>query len=365
MKRIIVSTTNDLVTDQRVHKVCVTLTQMNFDVLLIGRKLSNSKKLNRTYQTSRMRLVFNSGFMFYAEFNIRLFFKLFFLKKEILLSNDLDTLLPNYLISQLLKKKLVYDSHELFTEVPELINRYFVRRIWIKLEQLLLPKLKNCYTVCDSIANYYSFKYKTPFKVIKNCPNTITSTKLGQFPFIYSDKKIIIYQGALNIGRGIELMIDTTHYLENVILVIIGTGYLELPLKQRVQKLNLQDKVKFLGELNPKELQSLTPLADLGLSLEEDLGLSYKYALPNKIFDYIHATIPVLVSDLPEMKKIIKLYSVGEVIYSREPKTLAKQVFQILQKEKGFYSKQLTLAKSDFNWEKESIKLINIFNNLV
>lgn len=364
MKRIIVSTTNDLITDQRVHRVCTSLVELNFDVLLIGRKLSNSENLDRNYRTSRMKLLFNNSFMFYAEYNIRLFLKLFFIKKEILLSNDLDTLLPNYLISKLFRKKLIYDSHELFSEVPELINRPFVKRFWLKLEQFLLPKLKNSYTVCDSITNYYNSKYNANFKVIKNFPKTIAKIQLGQFPFEISNKKIILYQGALNVGRGLDLMIDTTQYLENVILILIGTGDIEFLLKQRVKNLNLQEKVKFLGKLTPNQLRTLTPLADLGLSLEEDLGLNYRYALPNKIFDYIQALVPILISDLEEMKKVIELYAVGEIISSREPKKLAEQITNILQNEKGFYSKQLELAKKDLNWDKESEKLVDLFNNL-
>ena len=170
MQRIVVSVTNDLITDQRVHKVCSTLVGMNFDVLLIGRKLQSSLPLSRNYKTSRMKLLFNSGFLFYAEYNFRLFFRLLFLKKDILLSNDLDTLLPNFLISKLLRKKLVYDSHELFTEIPELIDRPRVQYFWRKIERMTLPKVKNCYTVSSSIASYYKDTYDSDFEVIRNVP---------------------------------------------------------------------------------------------------------------------------------------------------------------------------------------------------
>jgi len=170
LRRIVVSVTNDLVTDQRVYKVCKSLQKLGFDILLIGRQLKNSPPIERPYKTYRMRLLFNKGFLFYAEYNLRLFFKLLFTKKDILLSNDLDTLLPNYIISKLQKKKLVYDSHELFTEVPELINRPRVQNIWIGIEKRILPNLKICYTVCQSIADYYDKKYGTNFKVIRNLP---------------------------------------------------------------------------------------------------------------------------------------------------------------------------------------------------
>jgi hypothetical protein len=106
LKQIIVSVTNDITTDQRVHKVCTTLIEMNFNVTVIGRKLKNSIPLKRTYITYRFHLVFNKGFLFYAEYNFRLFFKLLFTKKDILLANDLDTLLPNYLVSRISKSPL-------------------------------------------------------------------------------------------------------------------------------------------------------------------------------------------------------------------------------------------------------------------
>ena len=364
MKQIIVSVTNDLVTDQRVHKVCTTLTEMNFDVLLIGRKLKNSKKINRNYKTTRMKLLFTSGFLFYAEYNLRLFFKLLFLKKNILLSNDLDTLLPNYLISKLFDKKLVYDSHELFTEVPELINRPFTQKFWLRIEQFTLPKVKDCYTVSHLIANYYSIKYNIGFEVIRNVPLQIKKIETSHFPFEMNDKKVILYQGAINKGRGLELMFETLQFLKNVIFICIGNGDIEQKLKQKIINLNLEGKIKFISKITPLQLQKLTPLADLGISLEEDLGLNYKYALPNKLFDYIQAQVPVLVSNLPEMKQIVLKYNIGEVVSSRNPKQLASQIQNILKKEKIFYKNQLEKASKELIWENEEKILIAIFNNL-
>ena len=168
MPRIIISATNDLSTDQRIKKICETLYALNFDIVLIGRKLSNSLPLNRKYRTIRMKLLFKKGVLFYAEYNIRLFFQLLFLKKDILLSNDLDTLLPNYLISKMFFKKLVYDSHELFTEVPELIERRGVQKVWLSIEKFIFPKLKNVYTVNNSIASYYSNKYTVSVGIVRN-----------------------------------------------------------------------------------------------------------------------------------------------------------------------------------------------------
>ncbi|MCL7753602.1 glycosyltransferase [Polaribacter sp. Z022] len=361
MKRIIVSVTNDLSTDQRVDKVCNTLHNNGFNVLLIGRKLKKSTVLNRKYNTKRINLIFNKGFLFYAEYNFRLFFILLFTKKDILLSNDLDTLLSNFLVSKIQNKKVVYDSHELFPEIPELVKKPFVKKIWSTLESFILPKLKNSYTVCNSIAVYYDKKYDSKFQVIMNLPikkNVIVSN----FPFDKKGKKIILYQGAINLGRGLEMMINTMQFLDNCILVIVGDGdiYEELILKVKEKKLN--DRIFFLGKLPPDELHKITPLANLGISVEEDLGLNYRFALPNKIFDYIQAEVPILVSDLPEMKRVVENFKVGEIIKSREPKKLANQINNILLKN---FSTEINYAKAELIWEKQEEKLLSIFNNLM
>lgn len=361
MIKIIVSVTNDLNTDQRVAKICNTLTTNGFKVTLVGRQLKNSKTINRNYKTKRFKLFFNHGFLFYAEYNLRLFFFLLFSKKDILLSNDLDTLLPNYCVSKLLNKKLIFDSHELFSEIPELVKRPNVKKIWISLENYLVPKLKNNYTVCNSIANYYKEKYSTNFEVIKNLPIKKT-INIGELPFSIKNKKVILYQGAINIGRGLELLIETMLHLENYVLIIIGNGDILEELQQNVTLKNLQSKVFFLGKLSPKKLQGITPLANLGISLEEDLGLNYRYALPNKIFDYIQAEIPILVSNLPEMKQVVLQYKVGEIVTNRTPESLALQIKEIINKD---YSKELKQAKEVLIWENQEEKLVAIFKNLM
>jgi glycosyltransferase involved in cell wall biosynthesis len=364
LKKVLISVTNDLATDQRVDKICNTLKAEGFEITLIGRELKNSLTLNRNYKTKRFRLFFNNGILFYAEYNIRLFFYLLFHKKDILLSNDLDTLLPNYLISKFQNKKLVYDSHELFTQVPELINRPFVQNIWLRIEEMILPNLKHCYTVCNSIADYYQKKYGTKFLVIKNVP--LLENKINtnyEFKFETENKKIIIYQGALNIGRGLELMIETMQYLGNTIFVIAGTGDIHQQLIKLTKEKHLESKVKFLGRIAPSHLKHITPKADLGISIEADLGLNYRFALPNKIFDYIHAKVPVLVSDLPEMKSLVLQYKIGKIVVDRSPKKMAQQIRKMLLTTKEFYSKNLEKAKKDLNWNSEKQKLTSFFND--
>ncbi len=360
MKRIVISVTNDLTTDQRVEKTCEALSEIGYDVVLVGRKLKTSLPIQKNYKTVRFRLLFNKGFLFYAEFNIRLFIFLLFTKKNLLFSNDLDTLLPNYLLSLLQQKTLVFDSHELFSEIPELVTKPRIKNFWLYLEKKLIPKLKNVITVSNSIKNHYLNLYGVSATVVRNIPK-IQKIDPKEFDVNTDEKKIILYQGAVNIGRGIELMIDTMPLLDKYLFIVIGDGDILKELKEKVKLQNLNNKVKFLGKKSPEELKKLTLSASIGMSLEEDLGLNYRYALPNKVFDYLHANIPVIIADLPEMRALIEKYSIGEILTERSPEVLAKIIKQMTTKS---YKKELAMAKEKLNWSEEKKKLTSIFFKL-
>jgi len=366
-KRIIVSVTNDLVADNRVHKVCTTLTKMGFSVLLVGRKLSESLSVqNRKYDTKRFRLLFRKGPVFYAEFNLRLFLFLLFRKANVFLSNDLDTLPANFYASRIKQIPLVYDSHEYFTEVPELIRRPRIQKIWKSLEKRMVPKIKYAYTVCDSIAKIYTEKYGTPFKVVRNVPFERTfSAAITKKE--YDSKKIILYQGAVNIGRGLEQAIRSMKFIENARLIIAGDGDIKSQLEELVNEENLSEKVEFTGKLPLEELAKLTPTADLGVSIEEDLGLNYRFALPNKLFDYIQAQVPVLVTNLPEMAAIVGHYQIGDICESLEPEKLAESMKDALfnKQKRKFWKQNLKNTAEQLTWENEEKVLIEIYSSLL
>jgi glycosyltransferase involved in cell wall biosynthesis len=366
-KRIIVSVTNDLVSDNRAHKTCSTLAETGFDVLLVGRKLHHSPNLTpRIYSTKRFKLLFNKGPLFYACYNFRLFWMLIFMKFDVLLANDLDTLPANYLASKMKKKPLVYDSHEYFTEVPELVNRPTVQRIWEGLEKQLVPKVNAAYTVCGSIARIYTEKYGVDFRVVRNVPakqNFIT----GNNNTSEKPEKIILYQGAVNIGRGLEQAILSMKYLQGAKLLIAGDGDIKTELQQLTEREGLQNKVQFLGRLPVDELVQLTPQAHLGLSIEEDLGLNYRYALPNKLFDYIQARVPVLVTDLPEMAALVKHYRIGAITDTLEPEALAAKMNEMLLNEtrRDNWKKNLETAAQELTWENEKDTLVQVFQRFL
>lgn len=333
-KRIIVSVTNDLCTDNRVRKVCEFLVEQDFEVTLVGRKLKGSLALgNLPYKTKRFKMFFKKGALFYAFYNLRLFFYLLFHKADVLLANDLDTLLANHWAKKFKSGcKLIYDSHEYFVGVPELTHKPGIQKIWRRIEQKCLPKTDQRYTVNESIAGIYKSEYGLTFDVVRNisdAPKNIQTKSRSELG-LPEDKKIIIYQGAgINIDRGAEELIDAMNYVENAILIFVGSGDVIELLKTQVLKNKLQEKVLFFGKKPYIELLNYTTVSDLGVSLDKNTNVNYKFSLPNKIFDYLHCGIPMLVSDLPEIRKIVEGYQVGTITPSHDPKELANHINQV------------------------------------
>jgi glycosyltransferase involved in cell wall biosynthesis len=367
--KIVVSVSNDLVTDQRVKKVCQTLHDEGFEILLLGRILPESLPIERPYKIHRMRLIFRKKVWFYAELNIRLFFKLLFVKKDILVANDLDTLLPNYLIAKLFGKKLVYDSHELFTEIPELMHRPKVRNIWLQIEKRIFPHLKNVITVNSEIASIFEQKYQVYVNVIRNISPKLTLNIPSEawIKQVKGNRKMLIIQGSgINKDRGAEEAVQMMSYLDDVLLLIIGNGDVIPDLKVLIAKLQVEDKVQMIGKLPYLEMLQYTQIADLGLSLDKGTNLNYELSLPNKVFDYIQCKIPLMVSNRKVVAQIVQEAQIGVVFEEHDPKQMADLVKDALYDKERYqmWKTNLNLAAEKFNWENESQILKDIYKHL-
>ncbi len=302
------------------------LLALGYEVLLVGRKLPASLPLERPYRTRRMRLLFNKGPLFYAEYNTRLFLLLLFSRSTLLLSNDLDTLLPNFLAARIRGKKLVYDTHEFYTEVPELVRRPRIRAVWLVIERWIFPKLKTVITVNESIAEQYQTRYGNTVQVVRNIP---MKRDLGPLPsrealLLPTDKRILVMQGAgINVDRGAEEAVLAMRELPECLLLIIGGGDAWPVLERLVKEHALQERVRLLRKMPYERMMDYTRNADLGLSLDKDTNLNYRFSLPNKLFDYLHAGIPVLATDLPEVAGIVREFDCGVVLKQAEPSAIA------------------------------------------
>ena len=356
--KIILSVSNDLNADQRLFKVCHTLISAGYQVELLGRLLKGSSMpLERPYTTKRFKLWFNKGPLFYFNLNLRLLWYLLFAKYELLIANDLDTLPANYLAAKIRSKAIVYDSHEYFTEVPELINRPRVKSIWERIEKMILPQLKYAYTVSPSIANAYREKYGLAMDLVRNFPMLHQSSDTVQ------KQKVVIYQGALNIGRGLEdlIMAFSESQLQDIHLWIFGSGDIEDELIQLAASLGLKDQITFFGRKESAELRKYTERASLGVSLEHPMGLNYQYAIPNKLFDYLQAGTAVLYSPLKEVELLLDGKEVGNKLRSHDSKELAAQIKEMLDSDQleKWQSNAKSLSRL-YAWDNEARVLIQL-----
>lgn len=364
-KTAIVCVTNDLTTDQRVNKTCLTLQKCGYWVISYGRLLPESLPLERSYFTLRKKLLFKRGPQFYAEFNIRLFLHLMTAEVDLIFANDLDTLPAAYLAARLRGKRLIYDTHEYYTETPELVSRPGVRAVWKKLEDYLFPRVEDILTVNKSIAELYGQKYNKKIAYSRNIPPTFVPDRVKSRAELElpADKKILILQGTgINIQRGAEEACLAMKYLDNCILLVVGSGDALPALAGIVETEGLHDKVVFKSRMSFAELRQYTINSDLGLAIDKDTNLNYHFSLPNKLFDYIHAGIPTLSSGLVELKQIIDKYDIGYYIQNHTPEHIAEVIKNIFANDERFQQvkRNTCKARKDLCWENEEMVLIEI-----
>jgi len=368
---VLFSVTNCICHDQRIQKMAGTVSDLGCKVTIIGRQKGDCCNCNKMpFVVKRFRMFFKKGFLFYKWFNIRLFFYLLRSKSDLLVANDLDTLLPNYLVSRFKKIPLVYDSHEYFTGVPELQGRPFVRWVWKVIEKWIFPKLHFVITVSDSIADLYEEEYNIRPLVVRNC--SPVSKRLDTFSreelAISQDNLIVILQGTgINIDRGGEELIEAVRMTEKVSLLIVGDGDAVEGMKMMAKDVGIDERVLFIPPVARELLLKYTRSADAGLTLDKDTNVNYRYSLPNKLFDYIGAGIPVIASDLQEVRKIIAGCNCGIIINSVTPENIS-QAFMELNSNRlklNEMKKNSLIASGNLNWEKESEKVKNLYKGVL
>ncbi len=368
-KRIALAVTNDLATDQRVQRTISVLLDLGFEVTFIGRQLPGSLPFNPTYKTRRFKLPFTRGALFYAAYNLRLFGYLIAKKFDYYLVNDLDTLLAMGLAAQLKRIPFVYDSHEFFTGSPEIQDRPNVIRTWRWIEKKFYGKAIERITVNQSIAELLQSTYGgDPPKVVRNIgmrPDHVAQ-KSRQDLGLPEDAFILINQGSgINMDRGMEEALLAIKDIDKAVLLIVGGGDVIPYLKQQVAERNLDGKVIFVNKVPYAELLSYTRLADCGLSLDKPKSINYKFSLPNKLFDYLHSGIPVISSQVVEVKRIVEEFEVGYTVDSSNVPQLAVTIQKMMNADREQFFKGIQRAQKELNWDQERKVLEVIFTPLL
>ena len=360
-RRIILTVTNDLTYDQRMQRICTSLSLVGYEVELVGRSMSTSTPLDKfPFAQTRLQCWVNKGKLFYLEYNIRLFVYLLFQKADIICAIDLDTIIAGYYAARIKGAKIVYDAHEYFPEVPEVIRRPRVQKIWRWVERTFTPKVDLVYTTTQTISETFQKEYNRPIHTIRNLPILLEMTNTPKL-----DKPYLLYQGAINEGRGLEHLISAMPDID-IALWLVGDGDIKDQLKAQTQQLGLEGKVIFLGFKKPAELKVITAEAYIGLNLLEHKGLSYYYSLANKFSDYIHAGIPQVCVDFPEYRRLNEQYDIGLLIENLEQNTIKSAIKRLLE-DKELYSKfkaNCLVCRQELNWQTEEKKLISLYEQL-
>jgi glycosyltransferase involved in cell wall biosynthesis len=362
---IYLTVTNDLNYDQRMARICGSLDNAGYKVVLVGRKMPGSVPVNVTnYKQVRLNCWFHKGKLFYAEYNVRLFFFLLFKKMDCICAIDLDTILPCLFISKIKKAKRVYDAHELFCEMKEVVTRPAIHRFWKKIEKYVVPQFKYAYTINQPIADEFYKMYGIKYTVIQNVPLLVESGFKESKESSYKGERYLLYQGAVNEGRCFETLIPAMKNIDCKLL-ICGDGNFMTQARLLVKQNNVEEKVIFRGNIAPSELQTITQQAFIGINLVENNGLSFYLSLANKFFDYIHAGIPQLCAGYPAYKEINDKYEVAVLITDMSTKNIAAQLNNLLNDGVLYKSLQINCRQANavYNWQNEEKILIDLYKH--
>lgn len=362
-RHITVVVSNDLSFDQRVEKTCASLRSRGYAVTRVGRLLKDSVPIRSDDRIVRFKLRVERGALFYAAFNLRLLWYLLFTRTDIIWANDLDTLLPAFLVAKWRNKKLVYDSHEYFTEAEGLTGRPFQKGVWLRIEKWIFPRLKHVITVNESIATIYQEKYRVPVLVVRNMPRKVNDSPAQTSSFDWPEGKWrLILQGAyIDPDRGGMEAAMAMAMLPEAHLLIVGSGRDLEAIKNKVKEMGLQSSISFLPRQTPSALRAITASAQLGLSLDKPIHLNYTFSLPNKVFDYIHAGIPILASNLPELRKLLTIHHIGMLVNEVTPESIAGAVrrYFTTPDDQLNYADALAKAAKQLHWDAEADSALN------
>lgn len=370
LKKIIFSVTNDLSYDQRMIRICTSLARSGYEVTLVGRKLSSSIPTEpKSFRQVRLNCLFSKGFLFYAEFNLRLFFFLLSKPAHLLCAIDLDTIIPTYFASRLKRIHRAYDAHELFCEMKEVVTRPSVFRFWKKVEQYFVPRFQHGYTVNNMIACEFKKMYEVKYIIIQNLPVYLpalpTSNQHLTLPFADNTKKLVLYQGAVNEARCFESLIPAMKSIDANLLVC-GDGNFMIQAKQLSLHHRLSHKIHFTGLVPPQQLLHYTLNACVGVNIIENNGRNNLYSLSNRFFDYIQAALPQVCVDYPAYREINDQYHCALLISDTSPQAIASGINELLNDE-ALYARFKTNclhARQHLTWNNEEHKLIDFYHNI-
>ena len=349
-------------------RICTTLVAAGHEVCLVGRLLPDSAPLaNRPYGQHRIRCRYTRGKAFYVEYNYRLYREIGRWPADVICAVDLDTLLAGHYLRKRLGCRLVYDAHEWFSETPEVVTRPLIRAAWRRLGRWLVPQTDGRYTVGHALADRLAEDYGVPFATVRNLPRR---SQVSDYPTPPDrdarGRRVLLYQGMLNPGRGLDVAIRALAELPDCELWLVGSGPETENLRKLARTEGCADRVWFAGFRPPEELPAYTAAAWLGLNLLDAVSPSYYYSLANKSLDYVQAGLPSVQMDFPEYVRLQDTYNCYLLLGDLEPTGLAGLVRQLITDPPRYAELQRNCRRAAgiLNWEQEESVLLQLYAGL-
>ncbi len=365
--KIIVLTISDLFYEANLNRKVKTLQQNGCEVTLFAAYHPDlDLSAWQGIRLHQVQLKSKITALRFFEFWLKAFFWILKQQADLFIAYDYVPLLPLRLRAMLKPTIYIYDSVELLSGLNALVNRPRRRRFWLWVEKFSLQKAKAAFTVCESDARVLQEQYPNlnVAGVVRNIPEPQeyrVPTELKKQLGVESDQKIGVYQGMLFEGRGLEKIIEACSSIEQVFLLIVGDGPLKERLQNRVNSLGMERRVRFTGMVPFQELAKFTAVADFGFTIIDGVGLSYYHALPNKLFEYIQARIPVIGSNYPEIKKIVDSEGIGITVDPNSVQEIRNAVQTLLQPQHyEKFKKRLDKIAGKYTWRKESEAYLRI-----
>jgi len=349
--------------DSRIVNLIYSFEKDKLDYRIISYDWSGSQISNNNPRVEIIPLKRNNSLLFYSLFILSLFRRLFLSNSKIYLAEDVYTLAPVVFFAKLKNAKILYNSRELYGFLAGLREKMKTQQVIAAIEKRFIKYVDLVVTTgemdSEFIEEYYNLEKSL---VLRNLPkykkieNPVNLRKKLNLP---EDSIILLYQGVVLEGRGIIKVIHQIGNFKKLVLVVLGDGAFKEKFEAESKARGVSNQVFFYGRVPHEELLDYTAGADFGLALIENISKSYYYALPNKLFEYIMAGVPVISSNLPQMKNIIDRYSTGVCVDPENDEEL-NDVFEQIQNgslEIEEAKENCSKAALELNWEEEYKKL--------
>ena len=300
--------------------------------------------------------------------HLALLFKMLEYRATVVHSHDVNTLPTAWLAAKLSRARLVYDAHEISTSREGYKS---LRKVVGFVEKQLMPSANGTITTPDARAKYFARAYgvERPL-VLQNRPRLIESppsNRIREELGLVEPWPIVLYQGGLQQGRGLEKLVRTAQHVPDCYFVLIGGGRLTQPLTQLAQELNLQHKVHFIPTVALAELPSYTASADVGVQPIENTCLNHYTTDSNKLFEYVIAGLPVIATDFPEIRRIVRSNDIGLLVPANNEQALSRTIIQLLEDPalRARFASNARKTAQNLNWESQEKCLVDLYERVL